>query len=168
MRYSVPVPPLASMLALAASFPQRVIPPGVILLEEGRRTGVLYVLEGGTVEILKAGVPITSVSQPGSVFGEVSILLDHPHIATVRVTVESRFREICDPMPFLRAHPDAALHVSVLLAQRLSAVTAYLVDLKRQHEDRRDHLARVDDVLANLLHLQSRPKAGFPPAPNAV
>lgn len=150
---------MASLLALCANHPVRVFPPGSVLLEEGKRSGVLYVLESGTVEIVKIGVPITTVSHPGAVFGEVSILLDHPHIATVRVTAESRFREIADPMPFLRAHSDAAVHVAILLAQRLNGVTSYLVDLKREQDERRGYSAKVDEVLANLLHLQVRPKA---------
>jgi CRP-like cAMP-binding protein len=150
--------PIASLLALAADHPQRVYPAGAVLLEEGRRAGVLYVLESGTVEIMKGNVPISTVSHPGAVFGEVSLLLDEPHMATVRVTAESRLRIIEEPMAFLRAHPDASMHVAMILARRLSGVTAYLVDLKRQYEERKDHLAMVDEVLANLLHLHARPR----------
>ncbi len=150
--------PVASLLGLAANHPEQVLPPGSVLLEEGRRAGVLYVLESGTVEIIKGGVAISTVSHPGAVFGEVSVLLDEAHMATVRVTAESRFRVIDDPMEFLRAHPDAAMHVAMLLARRLSGVTAYLVELKRQYEERKDHLAMVDEVLANLLHLHARPR----------
>jgi CRP-like cAMP-binding protein len=152
------VPPVASLLALAGNHPQRVFQPGSVLLEEGRRAGVLYVLESGTVEIMKGGVPISTVSHPGAVFGEVSLLLDEAHMATVRVVAESRLRIIDEPMAFLRAHPDAAMHVAMLLARRLSGVTAYMVDLKRQYEERKDHLAMVDEVLANLLHLHARPR----------
>lgn len=150
--------PLASFLGLAANHPQRVLPPGSVLLEEGRRAGVLYVLESGTVEIAKGGVAISTVSHPGAVFGEVSVLLDEAHMATVRVTAESRFRVIEDPMTFLRAHPDAAMHVAMLLARRLGGVSSYLVELKRQYQERKDHLAMVDEVLANLLHLHARPR----------
>lgn len=152
--------PIASLLGMVASHPLRVFPPGSILLAEGRRTGVLFVLEAGTVEILREDVQLACVSQPGAVFGEVNVLLDHPHIATVRVRSESRFRVIADPVPFLRAHPDAALHVALVLAQRLASVTSYLVELKREREDRLGYLARADEMLARLLHPHTRTGAG--------
>lgn len=125
-------------------------------MEEGGRGRVLYVLEAGTVEVVKGGLSITCVSHPGAVFGEVCVLLDHPHIATVRAMAPSRCRVIDDPLPFLRQHPDAALHVAMLLAQRLNAVMSYLVELKRESMSREAHGARVDEVLASLLHLQPR------------
>lgn len=147
---------LNSLLALCSQYPLRVFPPGSVLLEEGRRSGLVYVLESGTVEIVNSGVPICTVSHPGAVFGEISVLLDQSHIATVRAVAESRLRLIEEPMTFLRNHPDAAMHVSMLLARRLSVVTAVLVDLKRQHLGHKDYVAMVDNVLASLLHLQPR------------
>ncbi len=127
------------------------------MLEEGRRTGLLYVLESGTVEIIRSGVPVNTVSQPGAVFGELSVLLDQAHIATVRATAESRIRIVDDPMDFLRANPDAAMHIAILLAQRLSVATSYLVEERRRYNERQDHFARVDEVLASVLHLNARP-----------
>lgn len=152
----MPMP--GSLIALCAHYPQRVVPAGAVLLEEGRQAGVIYVLEAGTVEIIKRGQPITAVSQPGSVFGEISVLLAQGHMATVRVRSESRFRVIEDPLAFLRAHPDAAWHVAMLLAQRLSGTMEYLVDLKRQHADRQEYVTMVDGVLASLLHLHGPPR----------
>ncbi|MBX3748397.1 MAG: Crp/Fnr family transcriptional regulator [Verrucomicrobiae bacterium] len=159
--------PIASLLALTDGYPLRVYPAGHVLLEEGRRGGVLYVLESGTVEILKAGVAISTVSHPGAVFGEVSSLLNQAPMATVRVTAECRFRVIDEPMAFLRAHPDAAMHVAMLLARRLGTVMEYLAELKRKHESRQDHLAMVDEVLASLLNLHARPRRveGMAPTP---
>ena len=61
---------------------------------------------------------------------------------------------------FLRSHPELATEVSRLLAQRLHGLTTYLVDLKRQFEDRADHLGMVDDVLETLAHQQ---RASFTP-----
>ena len=38
-----------------------------------------------------------------------------------------------------------------MLARRLSAVTAYLVDIKRQYADTNTHLAMMDQVLGKLI-----------------
>jgi CRP-like cAMP-binding protein len=144
------------VLAVTADCPRRVFSSGVVLLEEGKRAGVLFFLESGAVEILKLGHLISTVTQPGAVFGEVSVLLEQPHMATVRAGTEIVVRVVENPREFLETNPAIAVHVARLLARRLNAVTTYLVDLKRQYEDRDDHLGMVDEVLESLLQLQSK------------
>lgn len=148
----------AELLALCTSYPTEERQPGDVLLAEGHRVGVLYILESGQVEILKQEQHINTVAQPGAVFGEISLLLDQAHMATVRVTRPSRFRVVHDPFEFLRRQPEAALHLASLLARRLNAVTTYLVDLKKQYEHHQDHLSMVDEVLEGLLNLPAKPR----------
>jgi len=147
---------LEEILASTSGCPRRVFSSGVVLLEEGKRAGVLYFLESGTVEILKQGHRIASVSQPGAVFGEVSVLLEQAHMATVRAGTEIVCRVVENPRDFLETHPEISVHLAALLARRLNAVTTYLVDLKRQYEGREDHLGMVDEVLESLLQLQAK------------
>jgi len=128
---------------------------GSVLLAEGQPAGVLYFLESGTVEIVKKGHLISTVAQPGAVFGEVSMLLDQAPMATVRAGGEVVCRLVENPREFLEKRPEVALHVARLLARRLNSVTSYLVDLKRQYEGRDDHLGMVDEVLESLLQMQS-------------
>ena len=90
----------------------------------------------------------------GSIFGDVSVLLELPHMATVKTLEPSVFHVAEDALAFLRSKPEAHLHLSRLLAKRLNSVTNYLVDLKSQFEDRDDHLGMVDEVLESLLHHQ--------------
>ena len=40
------------------------------------------------------------------------------------------------------------------MARRLTAVTAYLVDIKRQYADTNTHLALMDQVLGHLIAMQ--------------
>ncbi len=143
------------VLAAASGCPRRVFSPGVVLLEEGKRAGVLYFLESGSVEILKQGLLISTVKQPGAVFGEVSVLLDQAHMATVRAGTEVVCRIVENPRTFLGTNPAASLYVATLLARRLNSVTSYLVDLKQQYQGREDHLGMVDEVLESLLQLQA-------------
>jgi CRP/FNR family cyclic AMP-dependent transcriptional regulator len=101
-------------------------------------------------------VQINTMSEPGAIFGEVSVLLDSPHTATVRALEASSFHVADDPLAFIRTNPDVALELSRMLARRLHFVTTYLVDLKRQFAGSGDHLAMVDEVLDTLVHDQAR------------
>ena len=136
---------------------------GDVVMAEGERSGRLYVLDEGRVEILKGETRVTTLGHPGAMFGDMSHLLDQPHTATVRCLVPSRFRVVADPAAFLAAHPDACLAMARGLAQRLSSLTRYLVDLKSQFQDQKDHLGMVDEVLESLLHHQKKPAAAAPP-----
>ena len=144
------------ILPLCSSLPVQAGDTGTTLLEEGGRTGCLYVLVEGKVGVFKGETCIATISQPGAVFGEVSVLLSEPHSATVRCLAPSRFHVVHDSLNFLQANPGFTLHVSRLLAQRLHAMTRYLMDLKAQFEDRSDHLGMVDEVLESLLHHQRK------------
>lgn len=145
---------MTAVLDLCQELPQKTFTAGETVLEEGARAGVLYVLREGEVEVLKGDFQITTVAEPGSFFGEMSVLLSMPHMATVKTTRESTFHVADDPQSFLRSHPELALALSRLLARRLHFVTTYLADLKKQFEDQTDHLGMVDEVLESLVHHQ--------------
>jgi hypothetical protein len=86
----------------------------------------------------------------------MSVLLDMPHMATVRAMAPSRAHVVEDGAGFLESHPDVAAALARLLAQRLHGVTTYLVDLKKQFEDEASHLGMVDEILEALVHDQPR------------
>ena len=73
---------LPSIADLCQALPIATFEPGAILIAEGKTSGRLYVL--GAVEILKGDFQINVVSDRGAIFGEMSALLDIPHMATVR------------------------------------------------------------------------------------
>jgi CRP-like cAMP-binding protein len=144
---------MKSILEMCHDLPERCLAAGEILLEEDQRAGVLYFLISGEVEILKRGIEIDCVSEPGSVFGEMSVLLGLPHMATVKALTDSRFYCAQNPSEFSRTHPELYLQVSTLLAQRLQSVTNHLVEtrlqLKAEHEH---HLAhRIMEALQKCL-----------------
>lgn len=134
--------------------PERAFPADTVIIAEGTRAGSLYVLAEGAVEITKDGTLITVISEPGAVFGEISVLLDTVHTATVKTTAASRFYLVEDSLEFLRSTPDVALGVARMLAKRLHAMTTYLVDLKQQFAQHSDHFGMVDEVLDALSHSQ--------------
>jgi CRP/FNR family cyclic AMP-dependent transcriptional regulator len=148
---------VTTILRLCQSLDVTTVAAGETLLPEGARTGLLYVLIDGEVEILKGDFQVDTVSDPGAIFGEVSALLATPHMATVRAVVTTRVHRIGDAVTFFAAHPAVALEVARLLAHRLNSVTCYLVDVKRQFEEHQGHLGMVDEVLETILNQQRRP-----------
>jgi CRP/FNR family cyclic AMP-dependent transcriptional regulator len=130
---------------------------GEALLVEGHQTGRFYVLTEGVVEVVKgADTVINVVADVGAVFGEMSVLLDMPHMATVRALEPVKAHVVEDGATFLENHPDVSAALARLLAQRLHGVTTYLVDLKQQFEDQTNHLGMVDEILESLVHDQPR------------
>jgi CRP/FNR family cyclic AMP-dependent transcriptional regulator len=145
---------MRDVLEHCAGTPEREFAATEVLLAEGDRAGVLYILIDGEVEIVKGDFQITVVSEPGSIFGETSVLLDIPHTATVRALTACRAHVIDNAREFLNSTPDITYQLARLLAQRLHGVNSYLVDLKRQFEDQSNHLGMVDVVLETLVHQQ--------------
>jgi CRP-like cAMP-binding protein len=144
---------MSTILDHCKGLPERTVAAGELLMEEGHRTGTLYVLVDGAAEVLKGNTPVATVRERGAFFGEMSALLGTPHTATVRVIEPSRFYVVADANAFLSS-PDMTLAVSRLLAKRLQMVTTYLADLQRQFAERDDHLGMVDEVLESLLNHQ--------------
>jgi CRP-like cAMP-binding protein len=142
------------LLELCEGLPQRSYASGDILLGEGTTTDSLHILVEGEVEICKNDIPIYATGEPGSLFGEMSILLQIPHTATVRALGPCRAYFVGDAAGFLRSNQGLGYLLARLLAQRLNAMTSYLADLKAQFHDRSDHLGMVDEVLESLMHHQ--------------
>lgn len=102
------------------------IAPGMALIEQGGPSGPLYVLKDGQLEVVRDGVHITTLSTPGMVIGEMGVLLEAPHSATVRAITEVEYFVIDNALEVLRGHPDWLLQIARLLAQRVNATTAQL------------------------------------------
>lgn len=144
-----------TILSFCQGLPEKTFAPGEVLLAEGGRERILYILLEGEVEVLKGDFQVNTVSEPGAIFGEISVLLDIPHMATVKTLTPSRAYVVERAGEFLQSHTDIAYQLARLLAQRLHGVTTYLVDLKSQFEDQKDHLGMVDEVLETLVHQQA-------------
>jgi len=143
---------MSNILIHCADLPQKTFEPGEAIVSEGGSDKRLYILIDGTVEVLKEDLHLNLVSQPGAFFGEITVLLGTPHVATVRAVDKARLHVIEDGDAFLAARPELTLGVARLVARRLRQVTTYLADLKEQFEDHQGHLGMVDEVLASLVH----------------
>ena len=142
------------LLHYCRSLPEIELNPGETVLSEGSKTGVIYILKEGAVEISKRDIKISRVDEPGSIVGEMSVLLNIPHTATVRAVSPSRLYKVEDPVSFLQSHTEICYHLAHLLALRLQSVTGYLTDIKEQFKDRDDHFGMIDEILDTLVHQQ--------------
>jgi len=80
--------------------------PGETVIADGSKTNRLLILKKGTVTIEKEGMEIAKVTEPGAVFGELSVLLDQPHTADVRVLESSQFH-VANATTLLEQNPMA-------------------------------------------------------------
>lgn len=135
------------------------------MLAQGARTGLLFILVEGAVEVIKDGATVATASEPGAIFGDLSALLDGPHTATVCAVRPSKFHVVSNPHELLQQNPAVCLHLCVLLARRLDSLNKYLVDVKQQFAGN-GHLGMVDDVLDTLMHRQ--PRKRIPPPPSTL
>lgn len=124
---------------------------GAVLLSEGGSGHKLFVLVEGQVEVLRKDTQVSYVDEPGSLFGEMSCLLDMPYSATVKALSDVKAYVIEDAIAFLSSDPQIALELASLLARRLYYTTSYLVDLQQQAAGRREDLDLVDTILSQLV-----------------
>ena len=100
--------------------------PGMVLIEQGGKTGQLYVLKQGELDVSRDGRHVATLSSPGSIIGEMSVLLDLPQTATVTALTEVDYFVIDNASAVLHSHPDLLLQIARLLAQRVNITTAML------------------------------------------
>lgn len=142
---------MADILDYCADLGEVRFKSGQVMLPEGERLGKLLVLIEGQVEVIRERTQVTHVDEPGSIFGEMAVLLDMPHSATVKALSPVRAYEIPDALTFLDGHTEMSLHIATMLARRLYYTTSYLVDLQQQAAGKRQDLDLVDEILASLV-----------------
>ena len=141
---------MRDLLERFAVMPRKTFARGETLVVDGQRSGSLYVLIEGTLEVQKGGVRISTINEPGVCIGEVGLLLDIPATATVVAVTPTIVHVAEDGAAVLRTEPEVTVAVARLLAERLNLVTTFLADIKRQYAGASGSLAVVDKVLARL------------------
>lgn len=126
-------------------------------MTEGERSGVMYVVAEGSFEVTRQGSVVATITDPGAVLGEISVLLDTDHGATVTATSPAVVHVIDDPLAFMAADAEGALEIARILARRLNRLTGYLTDVKAQYAEAGGHLELIDSVLAELAFGEQAP-----------
>ncbi len=147
---------VADLLIHCAELPQRVVPAGDKVIEQGAAGGAVLVLVKGVVAVERDDARLAVLDTPGALLGEVSTVLDRPASASVIALTEVTLLEAVDGAAFLAEHPAVLFEVARTLATRLDNLTGHLVEVKRQYGGDGSHLGMLDDVLSTLTHHQGR------------
>jgi CRP-like cAMP-binding protein len=133
---------------------------GEFVIRQGEKTGCLFFLVEGSVEILKDDVSVGTTSQSGVVFGEMAAILGVKHTATVKAATDCKFYGVEGSDSLMEKSPEMGRYLCSILARRLDSVNSYLVKLKQSTEGR-EHLDPVIGALEALLQAQpGRPRGG--------
>ncbi|MBN2373392.1 cyclic nucleotide-binding domain-containing protein [bacterium] len=105
---------------------------GQIIFLEGDASQDLYILVSGELDVLNGNKKISEINSIGSLFGEMSSLLDDKRTATVKA--KGPVNTLCIPKEeisaFIHGYPDVAEDLTRLLAQRLRETSQVLYGLK--------------------------------------
>ena len=129
--------------------PAKIFSPGDLLITEGGAPGSLFILESGEVEVLRHGMVVATIAETGAIIGEMSVLLDAPHSASVRAKTTVMAHVVENASQALKGHPELTYKVAQILARRLGATTSFLVQSREQLENTADldFLEKVYDLL---------------------
>ncbi|MDP6624890.1 MAG: type IV-A pilus assembly ATPase PilB [Nitrospinota bacterium] len=109
---------------------------GDLIINEGNTDTNFYQLMQGSLDILKNGVKVSEVSQPGEYFGEMSALLGVPRNATII----SKGKSIVKVFPgdkikeTLINYPDISTKIINTLLQRLNSAVKKIAVIGEEHE----------------------------------
>lgn len=151
--------PDSLVLSLTSDLPEVDYRPGEVVISGGSRTNSIWILVSGSVEIRRGDQHVSTIDRAGTTFGEISLLLDQPHGATVVALTPVRMRYAVDGALLFERHPEFARLVATGLARRLDALSVYLADLQSQYGSA-PGLSMVADV---LRHVSEQPPEGARP-----
>lgn len=146
------IPDSAAFRKSLAALPVSTFEAGQTVLAAGQKTGQLFILRQGVVEVVRDGLQIATVSEPGAVFGELAVMLEKPHTADVRAVERSEFH-VVEAASLLAENAAALAYVSAILARRLDAANELIVEIKRDLDSskRPGVITRALDKLEGLL-----------------
>ena len=96
---------MKDMLTLSAHLPTIEFAAGDTIVHEGGAVGGIWVLVSGALQVRKGGELVNTVTRPGAVIGEISVLLNTVYSATVEVTERSVLRYAADGRALLMSDP---------------------------------------------------------------
>jgi len=140
-------------LLVMASDVRRTLEPGELLITQADPGGNIFVLEAGELAVERDGVPITTLSTPNVLVGEMSVLLGTPNSASVRAITHATVRVIENARDQLMQDPELTFRLASLVAGRLDATTGLLVELAKEHSGKAEQslLARI----LSAIHVQA-------------
>jgi CRP-like cAMP-binding protein len=104
---------------------------GDVIIREGERGKGYYILESGTIALSKQGVKISDLTGRGTIFGEMSDILDEPRTCTATAETPSQVTYYPYSLDeIIKQHPDIAKQLVIALAERIATTTDALTQGK--------------------------------------
>jgi CRP-like cAMP-binding protein len=110
---------------LAKAMVERRFPKGHVIVKEGDQAVAFYILDSGTVEVLK-GIEqerpqVLATLKSGDFFGEMALLDGYPRSASIRALEDTECLVLSrwDFLAELRTSPDIAAGILPILSRRL-------------------------------------------------
>jgi CRP-like cAMP-binding protein len=156
------------MVRLSMHLPLVEMDAGEEVISQGGPSGGVWILISGALQVFKGDVAVNTITKPGAIVGEMSVLLDTNHGATVVTTEPSALRYAENGHAFLLGDPEITKLIAIGLAERLNFVSTYLADLKEQYGEA-SGLSMVSEVLSHLAERQvvtARPGSARDPDPD--
>ena len=114
------------------------IPKGSYIFREGESARYAYVLQSGTIEILKLGIDgetvLAELDVKNTIFGEMALIDGAPRSAGARAKTDVVVTQVDKPnfLNYVAKHPDAAHNIMVKLSQEVRHANAEIADLQTQ------------------------------------
>ena len=114
------------------------IPKGSYIFREGESARYAYVLQSGTIEILKLGIdgetPLAELEEKNTIFGEMALIDGAPRSAGARAKTDVVVTQVDKPnfLDYVAKNPQAAHNIMVKLSQEVRHANAEIADLQTQ------------------------------------
>lgn len=101
--------------------------PGETIIQEGTVDNRLYVLQDGTIDVIKGDTKVVELDTKGLVLGEISVILGTPRSTTVKAKTEVDMLEFAMSIEeIIEKNPHLTKRILTQLAMRLEKTTANL------------------------------------------
>ncbi|MBN2711018.1 MAG: Crp/Fnr family transcriptional regulator [Planctomycetes bacterium] len=115
---------------------RKVFPKGKHVYNQGGHDGNISILISGTLEVSKDGFLVGDVTEPGSILGEMALILNSPHTTTVATTTEAELIVIprAEVNLITKKIPEFPTMLMRTLARRLEKANRRIADLENSYD----------------------------------
>ncbi len=104
---------------------------GQTIMEQGDEGRGFFILESGSLEVIKDDVLLSTLMYPGTIFGEMSDILGKPRTCTVKAKKACKITHVTttNMSEFIQDYPQVGVKIIKTLASRLDRATNKLSEM---------------------------------------
>ncbi len=160
---------MSKLLDFCSNFDKKDFSAGQDMIAIGEHSKIVYILISGSVDVMVNDTFITNLSEPGTVVGEISALLEIPRTASVKAKEACRAFVISDISNLFDTSIDASLEITRLEFDRLFKAANNLILLKEEFLEAASHagldltkIPQMADYMAQWEKIQESSAGKFP------